>query len=690
MVFGKIEGVLDDYAEFLNTTPERLRIMDVFDQDGDLRPRLEKYVSSKPRLPKQTEKRHKEYKGEIISNLRHLFFALYPSASEKRLNNAPLTKTLLDDIPEAMKPILPFLPRVRGKSQGSISINRSESTLTENGVFALTALLNIWNSHSLQTLEELLITHSLAVTLELKKIASVKEFNSATSVLFILRNKLGFKLPERYQPPIEKEFWPPKLRAEWDIFESLALNGVDGCSELKINSVKLKFSVKQLSLESIRLYEISIARALKVIPYDENLCILDLIKVIPLSENLEDTKKYNPLIDIFQSSEQAKEGIIKGVGFDSSAFLHFVCAVKAIAARNGYGNYIKEFNKAYKINLNRSAKDDRKAAKKAGITMAWIDYQLQCLHIQFKEIVRTESFKRRPGRLDEADRDIGLVLFYVILVTLRYMGYRQQSLVDCKIGENIIFQPDGSIILHFDKTKNNKRLHMEINESRRDSHGLLLDVLSLYYERVYKYLIKQSSDTLNKQFFVTGTKGKVLFRAFKDHGDFNIAFYMNRDRFLDVDTLDDDMKRQLHPHFLRGVCADWMINVRHMTLDEAAEVLGDDPAMLKAAYVDKNRVYDAGAAFDAGNARLRAIRSVTESQDQLAIVLQKMDQSHEKELKARDRELAVLQQARETDAAEIAILRSQIIALNESFVGQRETDEQRHHELMAALNERRN
>jgi hypothetical protein len=474
---------------------------------------------------------------------------------------------------------------------------------------------------------------------------------------------------------MKKENWPPKLLREWEIFEGLARQGVGPEHELAVEAKKLGFSIDPLSPVSIDDYEAGMSRALGVIPRDDTLGILDLITVVrkPGVEDrdlLKDDgipKTHNARVDIFRVSEQVKPGKVKGVGYDSVSFQHFIQAIKAVAVRNGYGRYVKAFRQAYRTHRDELATERRKAEKKEGLSLAWVDQEIVYLTPQFNRIVRSGSFKRKEGRVKQADRDMFLVLFFVWLVTMRYMGYRQGSLVACEIGKNFILNSDGSITLKFDKTKNNKRLYMELNESRRDSHGLLWDTLSLYYLKVYPYMVRRSGNTLNGRLFVTTDGWDGSFRRFKDFSDFDESFYSGRDRFLRVDDLSAKMRDKLNPHFLRGLCADWMITVLHMTYDEAGEVLGDDPAMLKKRYINRNRVHDAGAAFDAANARNRLVRESAANASKLDEAIKRIEKTVNAQVKQKDEELAAVRRELEAERAGHAATKLALQVLRETL-----------------------
>jgi hypothetical protein len=143
---------------------------------------------------------------------------------------------------------------------------------------------------------------------------------------------------------------------------------------------------------------------------------------------------------------------------------------------------------------------------------------------------------------------------------------------------------------------------MEIKPSLEGTHERLREVLITYYERILPYIQKRGDPELGQQFFVQFNSVKGLFRAFKDAPDY-VGFFSGRvGEFFKVQELEPHLRDKINPHFLRGVCTDWMILDLHMTFEEAAEVLGDSEEVLKRDYLDRNRVYDATAPFNRVNA----------------------------------------------------------------------------------------
>jgi hypothetical protein len=655
--YGKIKGVLEDFAEHIGRTPGRLRVLDVYDQRGGLSTRLTQYIDTIPRREKQTLRRWKNYKSEIRTRIRTISNLLFTDREDGAAERS-FDESLLDVVPEALRPILPHLPRHRSR-RGLSEEERIQVPLSKRGLILLSVLVKVWNRLNLSSVEELFVNHSVAVRREIRDLGPIRLADSAFAQFYKIRKLLRMKIPPRNKSClVEVDEWPPTLRGEWEKFELLAINGAGADHELTLSAKRMKVSVKKLSPLTIKSYKEGVGYALSVIRPAGDLSILDLIRLVPrenLPADYDGPKEHNHLVDLFRSNQQGKAGTVRRPGYDSACFARFVNGIKAIAARNGYGRYIRSFNQAYHICLDDESKDLRNAKKKAGIQFKWVEGEIERLLSKFLQIVNSGSFRRTPGRLAQARSDIFFVFFFVWFVTLRYMGYRQQSIVDCVVGKNFISESDGTIILQFDKTKNNKRIKMELRPDGPGTHILLWEVLNLYYKKVYPYVVRQSGNSLAGQLFVVTTNVN-FFRPFKESTDFDDAFRRGRNRFLNITELAPEVRYELHPHFLRGFCADWMIIVLGMSFEEAAEVLGDDPRTLKLAYVDKKRVHDAGAVFEAVNKRRQALQLEMGASVRIETSLERIEKKYQAVLIEKDKEIAELRRQREKDMARIAEL----------------------------------
>jgi len=655
VVYRKVRGVLENFAEHKGHNPNRLRILEVYNQRGEIAIKLNRFIDAIPRSEKQSVQRWKNYKSEIRANLRRVsreLFDLSAGGPEKEFHSS-----VLDLVPDEMRAVVEHLPKERAWT----CVKREERgrlAISERGLLILSAMMNVWRRLNLSTLREL-FENSASIRHEILAIGPRRLAISALGQLYRTRDKLGFERhPLKKTDCIDVKDWPQPLRGEWENFELLAKHGVGANHRLRLSAKKLKFSIKKLSATTVTNYKTAFGYALSVIRPTGDLSILDLIKVTPREGAADDDDlptEHNSIVDIYRSSEQQKKGTVKNPGFDSGMFARFAHGVMSVAARNGYGRYIRAFRQAYRIFLDEDAKLSRRAMKKAGIPIEWVDKEILRLYPEFLRVVNTGSFKIAPGRIRDACGDAFFVLFFVWCTVLRYMGYRQQSPRGCIVGVNFILRPDRTIVLHFDETKNHKRIHMELTEDSPDTHVLLWNVLYLYYRKVYPYLVRQSGDTLGGKLFVT-TSMKNFFRPFKNGKDFYEVFKRGGDKFLRTSELEPQVRHMLNPHFLRGMCADWMILILHMSFEEAGEVLGDDPKTLERDYVDKNRVHDGGAVLKEVERRRKMIQSEMGASARIEGLVERIEKSYKDVLAQKDREIDALRQKNEEALALITEL----------------------------------
>jgi hypothetical protein len=190
-VFGKVGGLLEDYAESLGTTPRKLMVKDVYDQRGEINPKLLRYVEGIPRLPKQTVQRWRNYRSEIRANLRNLSNKIY--GRKRKRGSTPSRGTILvGRVPEGMRPVLPFLPR-QGKVDMKAKEARLKAPLNENGITLLTVLLSIWERFKLTEYSQLLVDRSAELYEELRKVTSSYRARILQRFVINIRNQMGLK-----------------------------------------------------------------------------------------------------------------------------------------------------------------------------------------------------------------------------------------------------------------------------------------------------------------------------------------------------------------------------------------------------------------------------------------------------------------------------------------------------------------
>jgi hypothetical protein len=68
----KVEGLLREFASTKRASYKKLRVIDIATDGGNLQPSFLRLIQSAPRLPGQTEKRHRRYMSENASCIRRL------------------------------------------------------------------------------------------------------------------------------------------------------------------------------------------------------------------------------------------------------------------------------------------------------------------------------------------------------------------------------------------------------------------------------------------------------------------------------------------------------------------------------------------------------------------------------------------------------------------------------------------
>lgn len=394
-----------------------------------------------------------------------------------------------------------------------------------------------------------------------------------------------------------------------------------------------------------------IARILPLIPYGKKLSVDDLIRLVPTEIKAEEgllVQNRNGNMDHVRNIERAKS---KTAGCDTEDFISFTMAIKAIAARNGYCHLIKDFKEVYRCKRDTKAKRAKKIDKKQGINRKWLDDDLERLCVEFDRIVDERLFERKPGRRNrDADRAMRLCLFTPQALTLRRLGYRQQAIRGAVHGVNIKFLPGGVVVLHFneEEVKNSHALHMVLKPTKGGLHERQRKVLIKYYRKVWPYMKSQGGERLGQQFFACFDGKSGRFRQFKNAADYSKFFKKRAAEFMSLHELKPHLRNSIHPHFLRGVCADWMVIDLNISKDEAAEVLGNTKRALERDYLDEGRVYDATPIFDKANAALRAKENV-EGEANAGLRVRKLEIEYQQKLSAKDKQIEVL-----TDALALA------------------------------------
>ena len=584
----KINKPLTDYAIASGYAPEKLPLAMLFTGTGEISPDLLAFISRSARKAK--------YKGQLLSRLKSL--------SRYLADLAPET-TLAPAVPDFLAPVLAHLPRLIGKNGLKLSAEkRLELPLTANGREIFAVLCAVSAEIPCHSLSELFAWRA-AVKQSIRKHTSANKVSPLSKALNDFFGACGFHPEKQLRISRLPEEWPATFRKEWELFCQRATSGVES-EEIKQDALTNGYAIGRLSELTISGYQKALGLAFGNLAPATDLGVLDLLHLTKPKRDqgarkaVGAPKPSNALVDRFREVERAKINV-KRAGSDSVAFAHFTLGLKAMASRLGHGQYVKPFNEAYRIRLDQESKEARKARKKSAFSIVWIDQEIARLFPRFENIVKKKSY------LEEnlaGHRDLQLVLFFVNFVTLRYMGYRQQNLVQAKYKSEVNFEPKGPIRLEFAATmlKNNKAIAMTL-KAGHVSHAMLYKTLHLYHQ-VYQVLAAKFGPSLEGKFFFTQSRGRV--RPFKDARDFDSCFCDARDKFLRLDEIAPADRFTLNPHFLRGLCVDWLLNTLRMSLDRASVYIGDDARTLEKEYMDKGRVYDASGPLDEANEQIEA------------------------------------------------------------------------------------
>jgi ribosomal protein S3AE len=620
-VRAKMRALLEDYAITRGSTINKLRLLDLCTSEGKLRPDLERHI-------RQIYPLGAKSRPSYVSGARRLVNAATKSADGSDIRS----KNLIDNqIPSPMKKMLPFISR-----QGTIGVLRNQSKrpqqpYSRNGLYFLLAALYVWKEFQLTSLESLFRERRESFYLAIRKIAK-QDALAVFSLVKIVRDKLKIPILKKQQRsvPVEQMYEP--FRTEILNYRSLALTLGDektpeerqkdkqltnkaaryGISLTKNRKITVKSDVKLLCLMYGHILPALKAKGIV------NFSVKDLLRTtrMTVEEDGEKVKKLiNKLLDIFRQFELKRSNKFKREGFDSGAFKNCVSAIKQVAMFNGYFSNLKDFHEAYKdVVLDEWTTENRKEIKKTIFSIEYVDGQLSRLRERYEKIIRTKSFVRRPDRsVSESNRDLALCFFYVATVVMRYLSYRQQCLRDCVYGENIIFADGGSITLYWPKAKVKNKTAIKVTLTTDMFDGAwepVIHALQTYRDTVYPYALRlaDSQGTLSSlggQFFLhMNHVCEIIAWKPLEGSNFRTWFRGTSDRYFILPDAAIEADVHLHPHFLRGLCMDWM-HANGMSDEDIATSCGITPEMVRRRYLNRNAVRDATRVLTKTDRRLK-------------------------------------------------------------------------------------
>lgn len=614
---GKIDSKLKEYLEGCGIHPDRVQLFDVCDADGELHPKLRTYIESIPRLKKQTDQRHKKYKEEVSANIqRAIDSVIFLITGTERIRpsdrvNEERSIFLNQDHP-VLNELYPLLPRRQAKSvdNGRLEVSRK---ITGNGCLFYLSCVEALKHCKASSLHDLLAEHRpiLSKSFKIICLSSPEKLSSLDTVMHNLCRKFKIKTPPKNKrPPVDG--WPSPLREEMQVYQAAVEGSLMLGLEEKIARSEIKIKIrKKLRPATVKGAETLIGTLLlRYFPGCKTLGVSDLLattktKVIGADGN-ESFLYCNSFLSPYRESERARADNFKGAGFDSCTFKKTCDTLLNLAAYNGIFDHHIIIREAFKLKFDVIRIEQRKADKKNNIERGALNSWIEDNWEKYERILTQELFKRDKNQRShlESDRNMRFVLFYSRLVTMKVMGYRQRQLRDCSYGENLILTKNSVEFTYpADKMKILKRVHFKGDlESCNRTHGRLIHTLWLYYKFAFDYIQANlnpwpSNDEKldpRKQFFVLLDKNGKFNRFHPDiSNSFTGVFKRDCYRFLKHPDLKAEAALLNHPHHMRGVAMDLMIEDNGMPIEAACKYFAVSRPVMDGKYRDKAAPQDA-------------------------------------------------------------------------------------------------
>ena len=626
----KVTAPLKSYAASLNLTLEELSLLHVCTGGGAIHPGLEKHIGSLGFTD--------AYKGQHLSRLTKLIGALLRSEEtddQPTLELLPLGRLS----PEPLRTIWPFLPRPRSASVYARQVEREvylreriTMALSKNGICLALAIMKVSRQHNVGSGEILFEEYAGEVLDAIRRDNHPSTWLSLIAAWYVLRQlvreSMGYEVTVATPVKLPVDQLPEPLRTQVALYQERARFGFKTDGQIKVQArTKYKLDLSRQSEETITAYTEILCYVIGYLPremYGEKLDVRDFLRLVDREVEVDEIiikVLYNPLVDYYRQREQARHSGRKESGFDSGNFDHFIAAITAVAAFNGHLLLRHLFLKEYKAVLDSDSKENHKLAKKETFDRPWLDGQIQRLRAHFKRIPVEGTFKNESGgTLSKARRrNLNLCLFYVTLVTLRYLGVRQQCIRDCLLGKNILFVAPMAVTFYWsdEEMKNAKGLLHRLN---MEQHGgvqeILIEAVHIYYKKIYPYLsgmmgadqpphIREARRrAVAGQFFLKcNLKGICV--PFTNRRDFYRWFQSMALSYLDFGTRLETKGLWLHPHFLRAVFGDWCRFDLKFSGEQTALLAGDTEETFEADYITHSATYDATDIWTEKNQELR-------------------------------------------------------------------------------------
>jgi hypothetical protein len=656
--FDKVAGVLKGYAERRDLTLGKLTLIHIC-HDRD---RAELNLSLSAFIDRLLQS--KSYKSEIRSRLHRILTGLTtpPGRADMTPGPQPLPT------PEVLRKLLPSLPRQTsfghaGKlpARCSDEERRLACPLTERGQQALAILIQVVEKYGITDLDTLFYKHIEEVKRTIRVTLPTQVWRGLNCCVMKAFKRIGYGTVRTPKGRVDYHEWPPTLREQFDRLKELAPFGIDHDQELTDLAAEYDLEVAPLRNSTVRDYEGALSIGLFHIlsrldnkPADMD--VLDLLRLQkgPLKGKGKRGPIYlNPFVELYRRRELERISRATNSRIATTSFRFFLYAIRAVALYNGHFESYSGFNKVYKPKLDMKQRRAKKKAKKDTFDLTWIDNEIERMLEEYQRILKERSFRldgrgKTSSRPQDRYRDMRFCLFFVILVTLRHMGHRQQSLRNCEVGrgKNIEFLDDGSIHFNWksELVKTDVELDQVIDEWEHQSHKIMREVLTSYYQIIYRpYILKNCAIgpdgqnlVANQLFVCLDSAGK--FRRFiaDKTRDFGGRFTQWSLEFMEYGGRANTLGRGVHPHFFRGLAVDWVVNVKKVPLEKAAEYFGISVKTLVRDYLQEDPIKSAAGALSAANAKDNA-KAAQEREDALKREKSDMEASFKEALDYKDK-----------------------------------------------------
>lgn len=656
----KVNPLLTAYEEYCAYPP---RVSDVYVESPHpkrevLTKQLIDFVARRP-LPEGVEpRRHRRRMSEDKSILRRLMREHLTGRKADAGSASPISLADISDLPTEWAALDRVLTRSRNaNSAGKRGAGRGGYSLASQHLVLALRQVSREKSGELD-LSVLLGDLYGDVTRKMRRNAPYPHHRKLTVEFSHMRKRyfkiLGRPVPKRQEGVPFKEF-PEPLKSQVERYRRAALKGFGSSDGLR--RVARDYNLKEepysaCTVDSaiadigIGLGHIAAAKGEKI----KRLGVKDLISTRPVKIRNEagkvvEVRPVNDNTELYYRRQREAVTPSKRANFDTATFQQYRAALIAVAAVNGCEEYINDFRKGYKTRLDMVTRRGKKSTKKRVFRRPAVDGEISRLKGEAFAIIDEGSFKRKHvGQDDEAHGRMTKILLVVCMAVLRRLGYRQQCLRACKVGEHVFFNADGSIRFDFPEGVTKNRKHIRITLSPRDhgaTHGELLDILWKYYREVYPYILSRD-DGVDGHLFVSVSRETGNFSKFMHEEGFNNCFddwgktHLRYDNFPGA----QENNLNLHPHFFRGLCVDWLIEDLGWSRDAVATFIGDEPGTLRD-YINEHMVYDPTRLLTQYNMMLKA-EEAERQRPRAEAELKALRAEYQKALRAKDEQIQEL------------------------------------------------